>query len=117
MRFKLFTLLIFLFSAVNLLAQSHSTEIGGQTDDDSYLFQGFDRYYTAGTYFYYRHALTVKSNDSTLLRNKILGFEIGQALFTPQSGSIANNSGVDQPSLIDRPFAAYLYIGSTLNFL
>jgi len=117
MRFKLFTLLIFLFSAVNLLAQTHSTEIGGQTDDDSYLFQGFDRYYTDGTYFYYRHALTVKNDNSTSLRNKVLDFEIGQELFTPQSGSIVNNNGVDQPSLIDRPFAAYLYVGSTLNFL
>ncbi|HZY37896.1 MAG TPA: lipid A deacylase LpxR family protein [Mucilaginibacter sp.] len=117
MRFKLFILTLFLFSAVNLFAQSHSTEIGGQTDDDSYLFQGFDRYYTAGTYFYYRHALTVKNSGNTALCNKVLGFEIGQALYTPQSGSIANNNGIDQPGLVDRPFAAYLYIGSTLNFL
>jgi len=117
MRFKLFTSFIILFSAANLFAQSHSTEIGGQTDDDSYLFQGFDRYYTAGTYFYYRQALTVKNGDNTSLCNRVLGFEIGQALFTPQSGTIANSNGVDQPSLIDRPFATYLYVGSTLNFL
>jgi len=47
----------------------------------------------------------------------VLGFEFGQKIFNPQSGSIANFQGVDDPSLVDRPFAAYLYIGSTLNLL
>jgi hypothetical protein len=117
MRIKLFFLLICLFSTISVFSQSHSNEIGFQTDDDSYLFQGSDRYYTDGTFFYYRQALKVKTNDSTSLRNKVLGFEIGQKLFTPQSGSIANSNGVDQVSLIDRPFAAYLYVGSTLNLL
>lgn len=115
MKFRIFTLLILLFGAVRALAQTHSTEIGAETDDDSYLFQGFDRYYTAGTFLYYRHALDV--GQSSQLANKVLGFEIGQKLFTPQTGSIANANGVDQPGLIDRPFAAYLYVGSTLNFL
>jgi lipid A 3-O-deacylase len=115
MKLKFFTFLIGLFSSVSVFAQSHSTEIGAETDDDSYLFQGFDRYYTAGTFLYYRHALNV--DGSPLLQNKVLGFEIGQKLYTPQSGSIADVNGVDQPSLIDRPFAAYLYVGSTLNFL
>lgn len=115
MKFKLFTFLILLFSAIHAFAQTHSTEIGAETDDDSYLFQGFDRYYTAGTFLYYRHALDI--NESSKLANKVLGVEIGQKLFTPQTGSIANANGVDQPSIIDRPFAAYLYVGSTLNFL
>jgi lipid A 3-O-deacylase len=116
MRFKLFTLLIFLFSAVNLLAQSHITEIGAETDNDSYLLQGSDRYYTDGIFIYYRHALKINDKDSAKLQNKVLGFEMGQKIFNPQSGSIYYN-GADQPSLIDRPFAAYLYVGSTLNFL
>lgn len=115
MRFKLFTLLIFLFSAVNVFSQSHTTEIGAETDNDSYLLQGSDRYYTDGIFIYYRHALKVKEN--TPLANKVLGFEIGQKIFNPQSGSIADVNGVDQPSLIDRPFAAYLYAGATLNLL
>lgn len=117
MKLKLLTLLSCVFFAVEVSAQSHSTEIGVQTDDDSYLLQGSDRYYTAGTFIYYRHALKIKSTDTASLRNKVLGFEAGQKIFTPQSGSIADNNGIDQPSLIDRPFAAYLYIGSTLNFL
>jgi len=116
MRVKLLFLLLFLLSSANLFAQTHSAEFGLQSDDDSYLLQGSDRYYTDGTFFYFRQALKVKSTDSARLRNKVLGFEIGQKLYTPQSGSIALN-GVDQPRLVDRPFAAYLYIGSTLNFL
>ena len=97
----------------NAFAQSHSNEIGIQSDNDSYLAQGSDRYYTDGIFIYYRHALPVNSNN---LQNKVLGFEAGQKIFNPQTGSIAFN-GVDEPQYIDRPFAAYLYIGSTLNFL
>jgi lipid A 3-O-deacylase len=116
MRLKLFPFLICFLFAIGASAQSHSNEIGVQTDNDSYLAQGSDRYYTDGIFFYFRHALKVKREDSTALRNKVLGFEFGQKIFNPQSGSIFYN-GADQPSLVDRPFAAYLYIGSTLNFL
>ena len=116
MRFKLLALFSLLFSVVNLFAQSHSTEIGAETDNDSYLMQGSDRYYTDGIFFYYRHALKIKSTDSAKLRNKVLGFEMGQKIFNPRTGSIYYN-GADQPSLVDRPFAGYLYVGSTLNFL
>src|ERR1700739_4717245 len=110
MKFKLFALFIFILSSAGAFAQSHSMEIGAETDNDSYLMQGSDRYYTDGIFLYYRHALKVK--DSTKVKNKVLGFEMGQKIFNPQSGSI-NYYGADQPSLIDRPFAAYLYVGST----
>src|ERR1700761_2591963 len=98
----------------SVFAQSHSNEIGIQSDNDSYLAQGSDRYYTDGIFIYYRHALSV--NGNTNLQNKVLGFETGQKIFNPQTGSISYN-GVDNPGYIDRPFAAYLYVGSTLNFL
>ncbi len=114
MKFKLLTFLILLFSSIGVFAQTHSTEIGAETDNDSYLLQGSDRYYTDGIFLFYRHALDVKGN--TKLQNKVLGFEMGQKIFNPQSGSIFIN-GADQPGFIDRPFAAYLYVGSTLNFL
>ncbi len=102
--------------AAAAFAQSHSNEIGIQTDNDSYLLQGSDRYYTDGIFFYFRHALKVKSGDSTKLANKVLGFELGQKIYNPQSGSVLVD-GADQPSLVDRPFAGYLYVGSTLNLL
>jgi lipid A 3-O-deacylase len=95
-------------------AQTHSTEIGAESDNDSYLFQGSDRYYTDGIFVYYRHALKVAANSS--LQNKVLGFEAGQKIFNPQTGSIFYN-GIDDPRYIDRPFAGYLYVGSTLNLL
>src|ERR1017187_10262438 len=104
MKFKIFFLLIGLFSTINVFAQTHSTEVGAETDNDSYLLQGSDRYYTDGIFLYYRHALTVKFNSN--LQNRVLGFEMGQKIFNPQSGSIFIN-GADQPGLIDRPFAAY----------
>ncbi len=115
MKFKLFTSLFFIFCSVGVFAQTHSTEIGAETDNDSYLLQGSDRYYTDGIFLYYRHALKV--NENSTLQNKVLGFEFGQKIFNPQSGSIANAEGVDQPSLIDRPFAAYMYVGASLNLL
>ena len=109
MRFKLFTF-IWLIGTASAFAQSHSTELGIQTDNDSYLAQGSDRYYTDGIFIYYRHALKVKSSSKTL-SNKILGIEAGQKIFNPQSGYVPG------PQYVDRPFAGYLYIGSTLNFL
>jgi hypothetical protein len=51
------------------------------------------------------------NGQSSTLQNKVLGFELGQKIFNPQSGYVPNSS------YIDRPFAGYLYIGSTLNFL
>jgi lipid A 3-O-deacylase len=105
---------ILCLSCLNAFAQTHRNEIGFETDDDSYLAQGYDRYYTAGTFFFFRHAL--KPDSAHHQQNKVLGFEIGQKLFTPQSGSI-NYTGVDDPRYIDRPFAAYLYAGANLNLL
>ncbi len=111
---KVYLFVLCLLCASRLTAQSHSAEIGFETDDDSYLAQGDDKYYTAGTFLYYRQALEVAPGSH--LANKVLGFELGQKLYTPQSGSI-NYLGFDDPKYIDRPFAAYLYVGSTLNLL
>ena len=116
MRLKLTITFAFILAATATFAQkTYTNEIGIQTDNDSYLLQGSDRYYTDGYYMYFRHALS--TDGSTLLQNKVLGFEFGQKIFNPQSGSIADNQGIDHPEVIDRPFAAYLYAGSTLNFL
>ncbi len=115
MKYKIFCFVLSFTCWYGAFAQSHTEEIGAQTDNDSYLLQGSDRYYTDGIFLYYRRAL--KISNSSNLQNKVLGFEAGQKIFNPQTGSIANYAGVDQPSLIDRPFAAYLYVGSTLNFL
>lgn len=109
------TLALLLVSASTFAQKTYTNEIGAQTDNDSYLLQGSDRYYTDGYYMYYRHALS--TGNSSSLQNKVLGFEFGQKIFNPQSGSIADIQGADHPDLVDRPFAAYLYVGSTLNLL
>ncbi|MGZ3872284.1 MAG: lipid A deacylase LpxR family protein [Mucilaginibacter sp.] len=116
MKIKLLTFLIGIFFAANAFSQSHTNEIGLQTDNDSYLGQGSDRYYTDGIFIYFRHALKVNGGDGTSLANKVLGFEAGQKIFNPQSGSVFYH-GADQADLVDRPFAGYLYAGATLNFL
>lgn len=90
-------------------AQTHSSEIGLQTDNDSYLFQGSDRYYTDGIFLFYRHAL--KTGNNAALQNKVLGFELGQKIYNPQTGNIPSATAVD------RPFAGYLYAGASLNLL
>lgn len=89
--------------------QTHSSEIGLQTDNDSYLFQGSDRYYTDGIFLFYRHALKTANNAS--LQNKVLGFELGQKIYNPQTGNIPS------ANTVDRPFAGYLYAGASLNLL
>jgi len=106
---KLFFTLVCLLGCTALFAQQHGQEFGIQTDNDSYLGQGSDKYYTNGIFFYYRKALKV--GDSGNLQNKILGLELGQKMFNPQSGYVRDADDVD------RPFAAYTYVGGTLNLL
>jgi lipid A 3-O-deacylase len=115
MKYSLLSLFLCLTCTITAFAQSRSNEIGAETDNDSYLLQGSDRYYTDGIFVFFNHALHV--NDNSSLQNKVLGFEIGQKIYNPQSGSIADNNGVDQKSLIDRPFAGFLYASSSLNLL
>ena len=106
---KLFITLVCLLGSIGLFAQTRGHEFGIQTDNDSYLGQGSDRYYTNGIFFYYRKAL--KPSEGSNLRNKVLGIELGQKMFNPQSGYVRDAADVD------RPFAAYTYLGTTLNLL
>ncbi|MCJ8210128.1 lipid A deacylase LpxR family protein [Mucilaginibacter sp. RS28] len=108
-------LLIFvLLIAIAAKAQYRHQEVGLQTDNDSYLAQGSDRYYTNGIFIYYRRALPFDEDGK--IANRVLGFEAGQKMFNPQSGSI-NVNGVADPGYIDRPFAGYLYLGANYNVL
>lgn len=109
MKIKLLALAACMFGSTVTIAQTRGHEIGFQADNDSFLAQGSDRYYTNGVFIYYRKALDV--GKSTVLANKVLGFEIGQKLFNPQSAAIPS---VD---FLDRPFAGYLFAGTSLNLL
>lgn len=104
-------LILFLSSFFSSAQQRNfQNEAGFQTDNDSYLAQGSDKYYTNGLFLYFRHALRTDTTKPKLF-GKVLGFEIGQKMYNPQSAVIPS------ARYIDRPFAAYLYAGSSLQYL
>jgi lipid A 3-O-deacylase len=104
----LLTILLTAATINQLSAQTRTQEFGFQSDNDSFLAQGSDRYYTNGIFLFYRRGLNFKSDK---LANKVLGIEVGQKLFNAQTG------GVPDATYIDRPFAAYLYAGANMNYL
>ncbi len=108
----IYLFLILLLSVFFVQAQqkTYQNEIGFQTDNDAYLAQGSDRYYTNGLFLYFRHALQTDTTKANLF-GKVLGFEAGQKMFNPQSAFIP------AARYVDRPFAGYLYVGSTLQYL
>jgi lipid A 3-O-deacylase len=71
-------------------------------DNDYYIAFQQDRYYTDGTFAYYRHALKQGNLNSTVEKN-IADFEIGQKIYNPYW------SHVPDMKMQDRPFAGYLY--------
>ncbi|HQS04711.1 lipid A deacylase LpxR family protein [Daejeonella sp.] len=105
--------ILFVFNAAISSAQesSYKSEFGFISDNDSYLAQGQDRYYTNGLFLKFRTALDQSALKNSKLNKVIWGLEAGQKMYNPQTGSILD------PGFIDRPFAAYLYGGGAVNFL
>jgi lipid A 3-O-deacylase len=110
MKFKIFALTVCLFTGITSYAQNRSTEIGFQSDNDSFLGQGSDRYYTNGFFLHYRHAVDMSKlkND---VANAVFGLELGQKIYNAQSGRLPS------ADFVDRPFAGYLYLGASANVL
>lgn len=88
----------------------YKNEFGFRSDNDAYLAYGQDRYYTNGLSIYFRRA-TDQSKLNQKLNKVIWEAEAGQKMYNPQSGNIPNIS------LVDRPFAGYLYAGGSINLL
>ncbi|MCF8454103.1 MAG: lipid A deacylase LpxR family protein [Pedobacter sp.] len=107
----LLTILSFCHSFSQDLPKSFKSEFGFRTENDSYLAQGQDRYYTNGLFLKFRTALDQSALKNPKLNKVIWGLEAGQKMYNPQTGSILD------PGFIDRPFAAYLYGGGAVNFL
>lgn len=108
---KFLLLLSALFPFICLAQQTEfKNEFGFRTDNDAYLAYGQDRYYTNGLFIYFRRA-TDQSKLTKKLNKVIWEVEAGQKMYNPQSGSITNIA------FIDRPFAAYLYAGGSVNLL
>jgi len=106
-RFICFILLLFFSSFVN--AQTYKNEFGFKSDNDSYLGQGSDRYYTNGLFLNFRHA-TDQQKLKEGLEKKTYEIAAGQKMFNPYSGYAPD------PLRQDRPFAGYLYAEGVMNW-
>lgn len=71
------------------------------TENDAFLFQVKDAYYTNGVF------LNLRIADTSSRQKKIHSFEIGQKIFTPVSKKAETGNE------IDRPYCGYLFVGYT----
>jgi hypothetical protein len=100
---KEWILLAGILFCTNITAQEQqktkfSKEFSLVSDDDAYLLQRKDKYYTAGTFFTLNVAKEKKG------RKKIIAYELGQMIYTPLKPINSSNN------TIDRPFCGYLYL-------
>ncbi len=78
------------------------------SENDAFLFQIKDAYYTNGIFLNYRIA------DTSSSRKKIHSFEIGQKIFTPASKKAETGNEIDRP-YCGYLFAAYTQLNSYKN--
>jgi lipid A 3-O-deacylase len=90
----------FLTQAQSYKQPGFSQQVSVITENDRYLMQGRDRYYTNGLMFNY---LKVGRTKNKAIIKQLHQFEIGQKLFTPFSRKIYDSTQ------IDRPVTGYLY--------
>jgi len=94
-------LLLALFIAILCLPKQGSAqrnELSFTTENDAFLLQYHDAYYTNGFMLQYTRAAKSKQNK------KIHSLEIGQKIFTPVNREIIPIKGVD------RPYCGYLFL-------
>jgi lipid A 3-O-deacylase len=104
----IFTFLL-TFGVGSVHSQSFKNEFGFKSENDSYLAQGSDRYYTNGLFISFRRA-TDQTKLTNGLEKKIYELTVGQKIYNPISGYAPN------PEAQDRPFAGYLYAGGALSW-
>lgn len=103
--------LLFNLSGIyGLKAQEFSKEFGFKSDNDAYLANGQDKYYTNGLFISYRAAANQNEFKSGV-NKKIYQIEIGQKMYNAQSGFIPD------VRYVDRPITAYLYLGGSMQWL
>lgn len=94
---------------INAYGQNYKNEFGFRSDNDSYLAQGSDRYYTNGLFIHFRRALNQR-NLKEGLEKKTYEITAGQEIYNPYSGSASD------PAKQDRPFAGHLYTGGAIGW-
>lgn len=98
-----------LLCSTTIFSQTYKNELGFKSDNDSYLAQGSDRYYTNGLYVHFRRAID-QSKLKSGLEKKIYEISAGQEIYNPISGYAPD------PNRHDRPFAGYLYVGASMSW-
>ena len=93
----------------NIFAQQDQKKIFNKefslvSDDDAYLLQRRDKYYTAGTFF----TINIAKEKNGL--KKMDSYELGQMLYTPLKPINPSNN------VIDRPFCGFLYLKFSESF-
>ena len=87
-------------NAQPIVEKDFSKQIAVTTDNDRYLMQGKDQYYTNGITINF---ITVQKNKKPSVLKQINNYEAGQKIYTPYSRKIY------VPNQIDRPVTGYLY--------
>lgn len=95
-----FLFCFFLITFSTYSQQKFSKEISLTTDNDLYVSINRDRYYTNGFFLEYRY---LAKNENKNLEKKIIEWQIGHEMYTPNKAIVIN------VILHDRPFAAYIY--------
>jgi lipid A 3-O-deacylase len=104
----LFTLTLVLLGINGFCQQkTYKNELGFKSENDSFLATSQDRYYTNGLFINFRGAL---KSDTLNFRKKIFSVSVGQELYNAQTGAVPNSS------YVDRPFAAYLFGGVSMQY-
>ncbi len=93
----LFFLLAITTHAQNVKPGAYSKEISFTTDNDAYLFNKNDAYYTNGFFFELRTAK--EKNEKKIIQ----AYEVGQMIYTPLDRKTTG------PTDIDRPYCGYLF--------
>jgi len=106
---RLFIFTLLLCSSYLLNAQTYKNEFGFKSDNDSYLGQGSDRYYTNGLFINFRHAMDQQKLREGL-EKKTYEISAGQKMYNSYSGYAPD------PAFQDRPFAGYLYVEGAMNW-
>lgn len=120
---KVLLVSFFFLQSLSAVSQTktYKNELGFNSENDSYLGTGQDRYYTNGLFISFRSAINPKlrfdsayktaNPNAHILVKKIWSLSIGQQLFNAQTGAVPNIT------FVDRPFAAYLYAAGSLQFI
>ncbi len=81
-------------------------EVGIISENDAYLSEYQDKYYTNGIFLFYRY---VANSHQPGVNKKIIEFSAGQQIYNPYHGDIYVED------LQDRPFAGYSFVQAGIN--